>query len=423
MKSTLRMTAVTAVALALAAGAAGCASDKATGGSGGAGADGVKQGPGVTDKTIKLGVATDLTGVYAPLGKSLTQSQQLYFEQTNAAGGVCGRKIETVVRDHGYDPQKAVSIYSELSTSVLAIPQFLGSPMVTAVKQRIESDKMFTIPSAWSTTLLGSEPIQVTGTTYDVDMINGIEWLLSKKLIKKGDKLGHVYFEGDYGGSALRGAKFAADKHGLTIVEQKIKATDNDMGPQVAALSKAKVAAILMSAGPRQSASLAGIARSQGMKQPILGSNSAFSPQLLATPAKPALVEGFFFTSAGAPISADLPEVKKLADAYAKKYPGQPMDSAVVSGYGNGAIVVSALKKACEAKDLTREGLIKAHRSDANADTGLGTPMNFTYFDKPATRKTYVLQPKDKIPGGAVIVQEATESELATTYQPPVGSY
>ncbi|TNY35782.1 ABC transporter substrate-binding protein [Thermomonospora catenispora] len=423
MKSSLRKTAVSLTALVLAAATAGCGSGKATGGSGGTGADGVKQGPGVTDKTIKLGLATDLTGVYAPLGKSITNAQQLHFEEINKAGGICGRTIEAVVRDHGYDPQKAVSIYSELSGSVLALPHFLGSPMVSAVKQRIESDKIFTIPSAWTTALLGNQYIQVTGTTYDVDMINGIQWMLDKKMIKSGDKIGHVYFEGDYGESALRGAKYAAQHNNLTIVEQKIKATDNDMSSQVAALNQAGVKAILISAGPRQAASLAGIARSRGMKQPILGSNSAFSPQLLDTAAAPALAQGFFIATAGAPMSSDLPAMKKLADDYSKKYPGQPLDSGVVNGYGGAKIVTEALKKACEAKDLTREGLIKAHRSRNAFDDGLGTPMDFSYWDKPATRKTYITQPKKGAPGGVVTVQEATESELAKNYQVPVGTF
>ncbi|REE99403.1 ABC transporter substrate-binding protein [Thermomonospora umbrina] len=423
MKSTLRTTVTALTALALAATAAGCGSGKATGGSGGTGADGVKHGPGVTDKTIKLGLATDQTGAYAPLGKSITQAQQLHFEEVNQAGGVCGRTIEPVVRDHGYDPQKAVSIYSELGSDVLAIPHFLGSAMVTAVKQRIESDKVFVIPSAWSTSLLGSRYIQVAGNTYDVDVINGIEFLMAKKLVKKGDKLGHVYFEGDYGGSALRGAKFAADKHGLTIVEQKIKPTDNDMGSQVAALNSAKVSAILMSAGPKQSASLAGLARSRGMKQPILASNSGFAPQLLSTPAAPALLQGFFMVSSGAPIGADLPGVAKLAAAYGKKYPGQPLDNAVVHGYDAAGVVVAALKKACASKDLTREGLINAHRSTTTYDGGLGTPMDFSSSDKPPTRKTYILQPNKDATGGLVIVAPAAESELAKTYTPPVGSY
>ncbi|MGI5168521.1 ABC transporter substrate-binding protein [Spirillospora sp. CA-253888] len=400
--------------------AAGC-SDKATGGSGGTAADGVKLGPGVTDKGVRVGIVSDLTGVYAPLGKSLTQAQQLYFEEVNKAGGVCGRQVEVVVRDHGYDVQRAMAAYSELRSGVVGITQFIGSPMVTALKQRITADKLFTVPMAWSTSLLGNQYVQVTGTTYDVDAINALDFLTTDKGLKKGDKVGHVYFEGDYGESALAGAKHAAGELGLTLVEQKIKATDNDMTAQAAALRNAGVKAILMSAGPRQSASLAGVARSRGLTVPIVASNSGFAPQLLQTPAAPALLKEFYLTSAGAPIGADLPAVQKLAAAYAAKYPGQPRDNAVVNGYTSAAMFTAALKKACAGKDLTRDAIIKAHRSTGAYDDGFGTPMDFSSADRPATRKTYILRTDAKALGGLVVHKPAAESAMAKAYQVPAG--
>ncbi|MFE6993764.1 ABC transporter substrate-binding protein, partial [Streptomyces pharetrae] len=85
-------------------------------------ADGVRTGPGVTDDRIRLGALTDLTGPYATLGKSIVQAQQMWADETNAAGGICGRKVEIVVEDHGYDVQKAVTAYADLSTDVVALP-------------------------------------------------------------------------------------------------------------------------------------------------------------------------------------------------------------------------------------------------------------------------------------------------------------
>ncbi len=111
-----------------------------------------------------------------------------------------------------------------------------------------------------------------------------IHFLMNEKRITKGDKIGHVYFEGDYGESALAGpSKHVAQEAGLTVVEQKIKPTDNDMTAQVAALKKAGVKAVVISAGPRQAASLVGVAAAGGFDVPVIGNNSAFAPQLLAT--------------------------------------------------------------------------------------------------------------------------------------------
>ncbi|MEU4534206.1 ABC transporter substrate-binding protein [Streptosporangium sp. NPDC023825] len=416
-----------AVLAALALAVTACASEKATGGSGGAaapsavGGDGVKTGPGVSADKITIGLMTDLTGPYASFGKSLTQAQQLYFEQTNAAGGVCGRQLEALVRDHGYDAQKAIASYTEIAPKVVAIAHFVGSPMVNALKQRIETDQMLTIPQAWATGLLGSKSIQVTGTTYDIDMINGVDFLAKEKGIKSGDKIGHLYFEGDYGESALNGSKYASEKLGLTLVEQKIKATDQDMSAQVAAFKAEGVKAVLVSVGPKQTASLVGVSLAKGMDVPFVGSNSAYSPQLLPTPAGPALLKDFYYMTAGTPISADMPAMKKLAADYAAKYPDTAIDSGVPSGYSAAAIVVDALKKACEGKDLTRAAVVAAHRGQSSWGAEFGTVMDFTTFDKPASLLSYVAKPDKAALGGAVVFKEAATSDLAKEYQVPVG--
>ena len=52
----------------------------------------MKTGQGVTYSTISLGVLTDMTGVYASLGKSVTQAQQLWVKQTTTrAASATGR--------------------------------------------------------------------------------------------------------------------------------------------------------------------------------------------------------------------------------------------------------------------------------------------------------------------------------------------
>ncbi|MEO5873392.1 MAG: ABC transporter substrate-binding protein [Streptosporangiaceae bacterium] len=408
-----------ALALALlAAGCSGKSADKAED----AGADGVKTGPGITKDKITLGGLTDLTGPFASLGKTVTQAEQLYFDEVNAAGGICGRKIEVIVRDHGYDPQKAVSFYTELAPKVVGFPQFIGSPMVAAVKDRIEADKALTIPLAWSTTLLGSKYIQVTGTTYDIQGINAVEFLSKQGLVKKGDKLGVVYAEGDYGQNALTGVKWAAKELGLVAVEQRVKATDTDMSAPVTALKDAGVTAITASIGPSALASLAGLARARGIKAPIIGNQAAYAPQLLKTPAAPALLKGFYIVGSGIPLSADLPAVKKVADAYQAKFAGQVLDGGVLAGYSSAAVFGDALKKACAAKDLSREGIVTAHRSQSAYDNGLGIVADFSTVTAPPSLSDYIMQPDAQVPGNAKIVRPAETSELAKKYKVPVGT-
>ncbi|GHB00661.1 ABC transporter substrate-binding protein [Streptomyces chryseus] len=416
-----QVTRTTAAALAalLALTAAGCSSKAKDSGKDGdkPSAGGIKTGQGVTDKTIKLGVLTDMTGVYASLGKSVTQAQQLYVKQVNADGGICGRKVELVVRDHGYDPQKAVSGYTELSPQVLGFAQFIGSPFVAAVKQRVDGqDKGLVIPQAWSASLLGSPYIRVIGNTYDVETINAVDFLMKEKGLKKGDKLGHVYFEGDYGENALAGAKYAAEEAGLTVVEQKIKPTDNDMTAQVAALKKAGVKGVVISAGPRQAASFVGVATAVKLQAPIIGNNSAFSPQLLATQAGPALMKNYYVASPTQPIGTDSPDAKKLVADYKAAYPSDALDNGVVAGWTAASVFGEALKKACTAKDLTREGVDKALLTIDAYDSGFGTTHDFTDPKAPSSRQTVVLQPDKKVTGGMKVVREAEVSKAAESF-------
>src|SRR5256886_16540090 len=119
--------AVLAIALVAVFGAAGC-STKVVDASSSPSAGKLATGPGVTDTTIKLGVLTDRTGPYAGLGKAVEQGRTLFWDDKNSKGGICGRKVEFVLKDHGYNPQNAVTAYSAVKDDVLALHRLLSPP-------------------------------------------------------------------------------------------------------------------------------------------------------------------------------------------------------------------------------------------------------------------------------------------------------
>ncbi|MCZ4124929.1 ABC transporter substrate-binding protein [Streptomyces sp. H39-S7] len=407
-----------AAALAvLALGASAC-STKGDTGTNSAGSDGLKTGPGVTDTTITLGALTDLTGPYASLGKSIVNAQQLYADQLNASGGVCGRQVRITVKDHGYDVQKAVSAFTETEPNVVALSQVIGSPVVASLRQDIEAKHLLTIPLGWASSLLGNQYIQVVGSTYDIDMINGVDFIVRTAKLQPGDKIGHVYFEGEYGENALAGATYAAQQHKLTIVGQKIKPTDQDLTAQVTALKQAGVKAILLSAGPKQTAALVGTAAALGFAVPVLSNAPGFAPQLLATPVGPALEKQLYLVSPGPAFGSDEPGVKKLATDYKAKYPNDLLDTGVISGWDTISVLGEDLKAACKAKDLTREGIAAAHRKQSSL-TILGVSFDFSDRAKPSTYKSFIQKPSKQAPGGLVTVEPAHEVPAARAYALP----
>ncbi|HYF26331.1 MAG TPA: ABC transporter substrate-binding protein [Baekduia sp.] len=393
--------------------------DEGGGGGGGAASGELKTGPGVTADKIRLGILTDSSGVFAGLGIPLTEANRAFWKEQNAKGGVCDRQVTLSIKDHGYDPQKAVAQYRQMKDDVLAFNQLLGSPITAALLPNLQSDKTVSVLASWASSLVANPNVVVVGATYDVEMINAVDRLVDEGDLKKGDKVGHIFFEGEYGENGLLGSKYAAEKQGLQIVEQKIKATDNDMSGQVAALKRAGVKAILVNTGPRQMASIAGVAAAGGLNVPIVGSGPAFDPALLKTPAAKALQANATIVAGTAAPATDAPGAKESVAAFKKHSPKGDVKYSVNAGYAESRMMYEILNKACENKDLTREGLQQALRELSGVDTqGLvaGT-LDYSKLGEPPSRSVYFSKPDPGSEGGVKPLGEATVSENAEAYE------
>jgi ABC-type branched-subunit amino acid transport system substrate-binding protein len=373
-------------------------------------------GVGVTDDTITLGALTDQSGVYAALGNTLVQGNQLYFDQRNADGGVCERDVEIVVRDHGSDVQTAVSQFAEIEPDVLGFVQLLGSPQVNAVKQQIETDDIPTFVASWSSDFLGTDPIAIAGTIYPLDVINGLQYFLDEDLIAEGDKIGHVYFPGDFGENALKGSTYFAEEAGLDLVGIQVEPTATDLTAQITQLADEGVSAVVVSAGPRQTASIAAVSTSLGLDVPILSNGPGFDPALLDTPAKDALVDRLYLTVSYAPFASDGDQAQAIQAAYEAAYPEGKPTIFVNYGYAVASVFGQALDAACEGADLTREGVIAALRGLPEIETGIFPPLTFSNAAETSSTQSYILRVSPETPGGLVIEQDLFESELAAAY-------
>jgi ABC-type branched-subunit amino acid transport system substrate-binding protein len=374
----------------------------------------VKTGPGISGKTITLGVLTDLSGVFAALGKDVTQAQQLFWDQQNAKGGVCGKyQVKLDVKDHGYVVQTAVQLYGGMKSSILALQHTIGSPINTALADQLQADKIVNIPEAWARNLTQNPENAVVGATYDVEMINGLDYLLKQGKIKEGDKLGHIYFEGEYGANGLAGSKYFASQHKMTVVEAQIKSTDADMTAQVTKFKAAGVKAILLTTAPKATASAAGVAAQVGLNVPILGNNPVYDPSLLKSPAGPAIMAHLLVAS---PVTAFETQPQLLKD-YTAKYPGTPSLGAV-HGYADAVVMDQILEKACANGDLTRDGVTKAKASLSNVDTkGLVVPLDYSKLGQSPSAQSFILQPAPG-PGGAKQLAAAAEGDDVKNFKP-----
>jgi branched-chain amino acid transport system substrate-binding protein len=107
---------------------------------------------------IKLGILTPLTGAGGADGPRMLKAMQAVIDEVNKAGGVLGRRIETIVEDDQTNPEAAVRAARKL-VEVDRVPAIMGtwaSAVTTAVAPVCWEAKrmLFTVSGADSITQL-----------------------------------------------------------------------------------------------------------------------------------------------------------------------------------------------------------------------------------------------------------------------------
>ncbi len=384
-----------------------------------AGAGGVKSDKGVTDTTITLGIMGDTSGVFKNLGSGLNAGNQIWADDVNAAGGICNRQIAIETVDHGYKADTAKTLYPQLEPKVLGMVQLLGSPVLAALKQNLIDDNLLAAPASWSSQVLDNPSVMMIGTTYDLEIINGLAYLQQKDLLADGDTIGHIYIDGEYGGNGLRGSQYYAQQHGITLREAKVTSTDNDLTGIVTGLRGDGVKAIVLTTTPGQTASALAASQALGLNVPVLGNNPTFDPGLLTSPAASAL-NNLYVSASNAPFSSKTAKAVDVVGKFKQKFPEAPRNAGVIVGYTEGQVWQAVLTKACEAGDLSRAGVAAALTTLNSVKTeDLVTELDYSSPGSPPTRGVYIAKVDPNAEGGLTEVAPLFTAPEAAGYKAP----
>ncbi len=394
-----RALALPVVALASALALAGCST--ATPSSPRANPQGVTTDFGVTSTEITLGALTEYSGPFKDLGIGVVHGQQVWINETNAAGGICGRKIKLEIRDDEDDVGKAKTQYAALEPTVLGFMQILGSSVTTALSQSLIDNETTAVALSKSSDLLSNPYVIIPATTYDIEMINGLSYLMEQGKIHDGDTIGHLWLDGEYGANGLRGARYFAQRHHLTLRDAKVTASTSDMRNFVAAFAGSpRVTAIALSTAPDQTASALTANQQLRLNVPMIGNSAAFSPQLLFGPAAGAL-GNLSVLGSSVPFSAVAPRAEHVAGAYRQAGYLQLPNSGVPYGYAIGKIWGQLVKRACTNGNMSRSGIQEALLQSTNITTDkLVADLNFAKPGSPASRESSVDVPDAAVLGG-----------------------
>ena len=420
--SILAVAAVAATSLALGACGTGDADETS---SGNAATGSLKTGPGVdaSNKTIRVGDLTALSGPAAALGKPVAAGHTAYFEAFNARGGIDGWTIELAVEDTGYQPQQHVQAYNALKGDIAILNSF-GSPTTKAIQPLFQREKLVTIPASFDS-IWGDDPtVAPVGTPYSIDVANALDYVTeagAKKL-----KIGIVYQNDEYGADGLRGFDAAKQALGFTDAgRQSYKPGDTDFTAQVQKLKAAGAEAVVVTALPSATGPIVGTAATLGFTPQWILQGPSYIEQLITedgtvagkpTPVAAAL-EGAIVTSFSAPWGADdAPGMEQLI-ADQKRFAAEQTPSIYFAlAYAQGKVVEEIVRKAIESGDLTRDGILDAKENLGQVDLGGITPaVTYTAKGGPPSRETLITEIDPQVPGFLTVIEADHGSEVAET--------
>jgi ABC-type branched-subunit amino acid transport system substrate-binding protein len=175
-------------------------------------------------ENIKVGMTAALSGPSAALGKEMQAGIASYFFYVNSQGGVNGRNLELIVKDDGYEPERAGANMRSLimEHGVVAMVGNVGTPTAVVTVPIANKYKTVLFGAFSGGGVLRSTPPSRYVINYrssyaeeTAEMIDG--------LLQSGIEPTQIAFftqRDSYGDSGFRGAKKALEQHGFTDVSQ-----------------------------------------------------------------------------------------------------------------------------------------------------------------------------------------------------------
>src|SRR5216683_3046586 len=337
--------------------------------------------PGVTDKEVLIGSCSALEGPSRFLGTETIKGAQAFFNMTNDAGGVNGRKLRLLASDDSYDPAKTEGCYDHLmSQKVFALGFFVGTPTAVKYMPMVEKDKIPLVGLFTGAQTLYTPfrhwVVNVRASYFDEtrEQIDGLWDTLGYK------KIGVIYPEDAFGAAVLEGVKAALKAHGAEpIAVASYQRQTAQVGGAIDTVKAANPDAVVVVGPSNTVAPILKQSHAKGWKPLFLTVSFVGTDELILEAGLDA--EGTVITQVVPPYY--LTEFKTVAlyrRTLTKFFPTAQPNFVSLEGFVDAMVLVEGLKRA--GKDLTREGLIRGIESIHDLDLGLGPQLKLDYSAK-----------------------------------------
>jgi ABC-type branched-subunit amino acid transport system substrate-binding protein len=400
------------LALALAATAGACGRSSGSAGGGGTSKNGViSAAPGYdpATKTITLGVLTPTSTTAKLISDPLTAGNQVFFDALNAKGGIDGKyKVKLIVKDNKYgsgDNTATATAYNQIKGQVAAFLQVLGTDPVHSILPSLADDNIIAGPATLDSEWYENANLMPILAPYQVEAANAL-WYYQNKMDGKGKKVCTMTSDDGYGNAGLAGAKYAAGKLGIKLVDSEKFAsalTGGSYDAQVQTLQQKGCDAVWLTSLPTDTIGIFNAAIAKNFAPQWIGTSPTWI-NILAQGKVGDYSKAHYVVAAEGPEWGDT-SVKGMTDMLAavKKFaPKTAPNFYFAFGYMQAHAMSQVLAKAVKDGDLSRDGVMKA----------MNTVGTLT-FDGTVADEPYGA-PKDRKPQRETTLFKVTPDSLAS---------
>lgn len=355
--------------------------------------------PGLTDKSIKIGMFSPMSGNSMAYGFDVINAAKMYYDKVNKEGGIHGRKIDIVLEDdrcNANDLLAAVKKLTEQDKVFLLNGGSCSGPVVGA-REYVEREKIpLVMLNASGDGALYPPSKYIYGAFSISQRAVGGSMVQFAAEHLKAKKIGYINHDDAYGSWNLTAAQFQAKKVGVGLQVQSVNPNITDVTAPMLKIRAANPDVLLITTYARPVGLLVKKAHELGWTKPIViaVNGTADLKQLVENVGTKDAFKNVYLQE----VMLDVPggaKLKWVYDMYKSYYPelaAKPGHPQTYMPYGipSAMTVVNALKAA--GPQLTREKFLKAV-SQTNFDSKvMAGPIVLTETDHAAQKAAIYLK-------------------------------
>ena len=360
---------------------------------------------GFAQDVIKIADIVELSGAGATAGTNFKNGVELAVREINAAGGILGKKIQTITTDTQSNPGVAKGLTQKaIDDNVFAIfgPVFSGSIMVSMAESRRAEVPNFTGGEAASITEQGNPYVFRTSFTQATAMPKVARYISEQAKLKS---IAIIYVNNDFGKGGLDMIKKAlASSPTKVVAEISTESGQVDFSAAVLRAKQSNAEGLFAYSNEEESARLLRELRKQGWSKPVIGETTLTGQKVIDLAGEAA---NGAIAHVGLTVDAPVPAIRAFRAKFEKEYK-YVSDHNGMKGYSGIYVLKAAIEKVGK---LDRKAVAAAlHTLKVTAAEQPGVLMDVSFDSKgDLDRESFMVE-----------VKNGTQVVIATL--PPLGA-